>query len=136
MLCCVIDGISKRLFPIDAPPGTKKGEFDLERFRTLIVSNMPWAKKGAKWKNQSDAALKLYKYFRNDLVHNMALNNLGIVGNTGNLPKRDYLGIDALKNWPIENQFIELDPVDDDGNQRVGKIKVVNVGLYGYCPLA
>ena len=70
--------------------------------------DMHWAKKWAKWKKQSNAALKLYKYFRNDLVHNMALNNLGIVGNTGNLPKRDYLGIDALKNWPIENQFIEL----------------------------
>ena len=130
LLCCLIDGISKRLFPIDATQGTKKGEFDRERFRNLIVSDMPWAKKGAKWNNQSDAALKLYKYFRNDLIHGIALNDEGIIGNTGNLPKRDYFGIDELKIWPIEHQFIELDPVDDDGNQRVGKIKVVNVGLY------
>lgn len=130
MLCCVIEGISKRLYPIDAPTDSPQRQKDRARFRELFAAETPWAPSGAKWMNPSDAALKLYKFFRNDLVHGMALNDEGIIGNQDKLSRRVYLAIDTLEEWPSQIQIIQMEPVGKSGDVRVGRIKVVNAGLY------
>lgn len=107
VLLCVIDGISRDIYPTRLVKDTDK------RFKRLIRDKLYWPKnqKNTLWIDKADAAKQLYLEVRNPLVHELARDkttgarkeghNEPIIGKWGEIGKeyRNIESIDAMIVW-------------------------------------
>lgn len=107
VLLCVVDGISREIYPTRLVKDPEK------RFKRLIRDKLYWPKKPKSmlWIDKADAANQLYLEVRNPLVHELAGDkvtsarkkghNEPIIGKWGEIDKeyRNVESIDAMTVW-------------------------------------
>lgn len=107
VLLCVIDGVSREIYP------TRMVKDPDKRFKKLIRDKLYWPinPKNTLWIDKADAANQLYLEVRNPLVHELARDkmtsarkkghNEPIIGKWGEIDKeyRNIESIDAMTVW-------------------------------------
>lgn len=104
VLLCLIDGISKHVFPTEV---LKKGQE--KRFKYLIRTKLYWGPANKDWYDRDKAAAVMYAELRNPLVHELAVDKPAkarpsaygesAVGKWGFVTLQDIAAIDAMPAW-------------------------------------
>jgi hypothetical protein len=118
VLVCIIDGISRHVYPAEA---TVRGQE--QRFKYLIRTKLYWGSPKKGWYDKAKAAAVLYTELRNPLVHELALDKPAkarprdyyetVVAKWGEGTAHDIEAIDSRPAWNEDWPTLAVQSHDD-----------------------
>src|SRR5690242_20669774 len=124
MLVCIIDGISRHVYPTEAVLKAQE-----KRFKYLIRTKLYWGSPKRGWYDRDKAAVVLYTELRNPLVHELALDKPAkarpreyyetAVGKWGDETIQDIVAIDGMASWNEDWPTLAIQDHDDGKRLKV-----------------